>query len=51
MANKAIFMTAIHASRIIEYFTSVNGEEDKPVSRMNDWTDTPYGLMLADKEF
>ncbi|MFP7287372.1 hypothetical protein SFC23_17895 [Shouchella clausii] len=46
---------AIHTSRIIEYFTSVNGEEDKPISRMKtvDWTDIekPYDLVLADREF
>ncbi|MGE7764950.1 hypothetical protein [Peribacillus sp. NPDC096540] len=45
----------LHASGVIEYFTSLNGHEDLPigVNRSVSWTDikTPYDLVIADREF
>ncbi|MFE4426385.1 hypothetical protein ACFRH9_04695 [Peribacillus butanolivorans] len=45
----------LHASGVIEYFTSLNAQEDLPIgiNRSVSWTDikTPYNLVLADREF
>lgn len=46
---------AIHSSNIIEYFTSVSGKENEPISvkRNVNWADIkdPYDLVLEDREF
>ncbi|RLL41141.1 hypothetical protein D8M04_18040 [Oceanobacillus piezotolerans] len=45
---------AIQNSNIVEYFTSVNGQEDLPLSRKRsiNWLDikNPYDLVLEDRE-
>lgn len=46
---------AIQTSRILEYFTSNNGEEHLPISKKRsvEWSDIkdPYDLVLEDLEF
>jgi len=46
---------AVQNSNIIEYFTSLNGEEDLAISKKRsiNWLDikNPYDLVLEDREF
>lgn len=46
---------AVQAAGIIEYFTSLNGKEDLPISHKRSirWSDikTNYDLVLEDREF
>ena len=46
---------ALQMSGVVEYFSSLNGKEDLPVSckKSIHWSDlkTPYDLVLADREF
>ncbi|MFV8828492.1 hypothetical protein [Alkalihalobacterium sp. APHAB7] len=46
---------ALEASGILEYFTSLNGHEDRPLykKRTIRWANiqTPYDLVLEDREF